>query len=217
MARDGFASRCYRGAATVDGYVQDRFMMDFQGDYLRVVSHDWNDGGHIFVSMLQADRAARTLKFAGTPLDLGGIGQLTAARFAEDRVYLVHQVRVDLLDVVDLSNPESPVRLSSLEIPGWLEHIEVRGDRPRQADVGPRPQRDVQIRLLGGLRATRIDDDELRASLARARGPTSAGPRGRHSAAGHHRIPPGDGDPSARGARPRARCAVGTARRAGTR
>lgn len=116
------------GAVHVDGYVQDRFMMDFAGDHLRVVTHDWEDGGKITVWTLKADRAARTLKFDGQ-LQLGNIGQLTAARFSAERAYLVHMQRVDPLDVVDLSNPSSPVRLSSLEIPGWLEHIEVVGDR----------------------------------------------------------------------------------------
>ena len=116
------------GSVHVDGYVQDRFMMDFSGDHLRVVTHEWEDQGTITVWTLIADRAARTLKFDGR-LELGSIGSLTAARFSDDRAYLVHMQRVDPLDVVDLSNPSSPVRLSSLVIPGWLEHIEVHGDR----------------------------------------------------------------------------------------
>jgi len=116
------------GGVHVDGYVQDRFMMDFAGDHLRVVTHEWEDGGTISVWTLKADRAARTLKFDGR-LELGNIGQLTAARFSAERAYLVHMQRVDPLDVIDLANPSSPVRLSSLEIPGWLEHIEVQGDR----------------------------------------------------------------------------------------
>lgn len=116
------------GSVQLDGYVQDRFMMDFTGDHLRVVTHEWEDQGTVTVWTLVADRSARTLKFDGR-LELGNVGQLTAARFSDDRAYLVHVQRVDPLDVVDLSNPTSPVRLSSLVIPGWLEHIEVHGDR----------------------------------------------------------------------------------------
>ncbi|MBI2894585.1 MAG: beta-propeller domain-containing protein [Deltaproteobacteria bacterium] len=113
------------GEVTVEGYIRDRFMMSFAGDHLRVVSNDWQDGGHIFVDTFDATHA---LSHSGH-LDLGGIGQLTAARFGDDVAYLVHQVRIDPLDVIDLSNPSSPIRLSSLEIPGWLEHVEIRGNR----------------------------------------------------------------------------------------
>lgn len=95
------------GEIQVEGQVQDRFMMDFAGDHLRVVSHDWQDQGHIYVDTFDVTRA---MAHTGH-LDLGGIGRLTAARFSSDRVYLVHIRWIDPLDVVDLSNPASPERL----------------------------------------------------------------------------------------------------------
>lgn len=114
------------GELAVEGMIQDRFMMDYADGTLRVVGHSWDDGGHIFV------QTAALQNGAFSPLgklDLGGIGQLTAARFDGERVYLVHQVRVDPLDVVDLSNPSTPVLVDRIEIPGWLEHLEVRDGR----------------------------------------------------------------------------------------
>ena len=44
--------------------------------------------------------------------------------------------------------------------------LEIGGHRPREDDVGPGPERDVQIGLLGDLRAPRVDDDELGAPAA---------------------------------------------------
>jgi hypothetical protein len=110
----------------VEGFVQDRFMMDYAGGHLRIVSHKWDDGGHILVTTyaLAGTELAETGK-----LDLGQIGQLTAARFDGGRVYLVHQVQIDPLDVVDLTDPKAPKLLDRIEIPGWLEHLEVRQNR----------------------------------------------------------------------------------------
>lgn len=129
------------GEVEVEGTVQDRFMLDFADGHLRVVSHDWQDQGHIYVDTFDAGHA---MAHRGH-LDLGGIGQLTAARFAEDRAYLVHLQRVDPLDVIDLQNPASPIRLSSLEIPGWLERLEIRGNTVVgigfDAPGGPAPAR----------------------------------------------------------------------------
>ena len=113
---------------TLDGYVQDRFMMDYSDGHLRVVSHKWNEGGHIFVDTFSLDASNTQLTKVGH-LDLAEIGSLTAARFDGTRVYLVHMVRVDPLDVVDLSDPANPELLDRIEIPGWLEHLEVRDGR----------------------------------------------------------------------------------------
>jgi hypothetical protein len=57
------------------------------------------------------------------------VGQLLATKYDGDKAYIVHIERVDPLDVIDLSDPAKPVRLSSLEIPGWLDNLEIQGDR----------------------------------------------------------------------------------------
>jgi hypothetical protein len=51
-----------------------------------------------------------------------------ATRFAGERAYTIHLPRtIDPLDVIDLSDPDSPRLTDILEIPGWVEHMEVYG------------------------------------------------------------------------------------------
>ncbi|MBI4511487.1 MAG: beta-propeller domain-containing protein [Deltaproteobacteria bacterium] len=115
------------GEFEVPGYLQDRFQMNYARGILRVVTHHWENSGTIFVKTLGVSRAAN-LREVGS-LELPGVGQLLATKFDGNKAYLVHIVRIDPLDVIDLSDPAKPTRLSSLEIPGWLEHLEIRQDR----------------------------------------------------------------------------------------
>ena len=103
-------------------------MLDYTDGHLRVISHKWNQGGHILVDTFALDASTTTLTKVGH-LDLNDIGRLTAARFDGTRVYLVHMVNVDPLDVVDLADPANPTLLDRIDIPGWLEHLEVRDSR----------------------------------------------------------------------------------------
>lgn len=116
-------------AVTVPGYLQDRFSMnmDAASGVLRVVSHAWDGSGTIHVKTFSVANATRPTPLGS--LALPNIGTLLATKFDGAKAYLVHQVRIDPLDVIDLSNPAQPTRLSSLVIPGWLQDLEVRGDR----------------------------------------------------------------------------------------
>lgn len=119
-------------AATVevDGYLRHKFDMDFRGGRLRVVSHDWSwnpeEGSSGDIHITTYDAANMMTK--GDQLDLVGVGSLEAARFADDRVYVVHVQRIDPIEIVDLSNPAELKSIGELEIPGWLEHLEIRGE-----------------------------------------------------------------------------------------
>jgi hypothetical protein len=109
----------------VPGQVFDRFQMNMDTDtaVFRVVSNHWSNGS-IFVhtfSMPQGEGLGK--------LELPNVGQLLATKYDGDKAYIVHIQRIDPLDVIDLSNPAEPTRLSTLEIPGWLENLEIRGDR----------------------------------------------------------------------------------------
>lgn len=126
--RDAYGHMHVGNEVELPGYVQDKFMLDFTDSYLRVVSHEWNDGGHILVDTFSLNAESTTLSHVGH-LDLEDIGRLTAARFDGTRVYLVHMVQVDPLDVVDLQDPSAPKLLDRIEIPGWLEHLEVQNSR----------------------------------------------------------------------------------------
>jgi hypothetical protein len=112
---------------SIPGLLHDKHHLSFHNGVLRAVTHHWDGGGTIFVKTLSvgADNTARELG----SLTLPNIGSLLATRFDGPKAYLVHMVRIDPLDVIDLSDPAKPVRLSSLEIPGWLEDMEIRGDK----------------------------------------------------------------------------------------
>jgi len=114
------------GEIDIPGSIQDRFQMNYRNGYLRAVTHHWDNQGTVFVKTVQVTPTGLTP--AGS-LELPGVGQLLATKYDGDKVYFVHIVRIDPLDVVDLSNPRQPVRQSSLVIPGWLEHLEIRGNR----------------------------------------------------------------------------------------
>jgi hypothetical protein len=55
--------------------------------------------------------------------------QLMSVRFDGPRAYAVTFERTDPLFVLDLSDPAAPEQRGELEIPGWLYHMEPRGDR----------------------------------------------------------------------------------------
>ncbi|MBI3071658.1 MAG: beta-propeller domain-containing protein [Deltaproteobacteria bacterium] len=111
-----------------DGWVMDRWSMDRYGDTFRLITTDqWSSG-------LQT---LRTFKFVNrdTIQPLGkleintGNERLTAARFDRDRGYLVTAQNYDPLWTVDLADPARPTLKGQLEMPGFLMHIEPRGDR----------------------------------------------------------------------------------------
>jgi hypothetical protein len=55
-------------------------------------------------------------------------GNLMATRFSGNRGYTIHLPEsIDPLDVMDLSDPSDPKLTDVLEIPGWVEHLEVSG------------------------------------------------------------------------------------------
>ncbi|PIE05497.1 MAG: hypothetical protein CSA75_04440, partial [Sorangium cellulosum] len=77
--------------------------------------------------------------FTVTPTALTPLGSLTmslprpedlrSVRFDGTRAYAVTFEQVDPLFTIDLSDPANPVQRGMLEIPGWLHHMEPRGDR----------------------------------------------------------------------------------------
>ncbi len=123
-----------RGSVTVDGYLRDRFQMDHYKGMFRVVTQE-----HPAREM--SDRfPSSTLRVidARDPDDMEEIsslliddeGNLMATRFAGERAYTIHLPEaMDPLDVIDLRDPADPRLTDVLEIPGWVEHLEVIGER----------------------------------------------------------------------------------------
>ncbi|MGA1821177.1 MAG: beta-propeller domain-containing protein [Thermoplasmatota archaeon] len=115
-----------RGDTTVTGYLADRYQMDhYQGSF-RIVTQEWAEPLPISTLRVVDCRDPDRMSEIGS-LKIDDAGSLMATRFAGDRAYTIHlPYSVDPLDVIDLSDPRNPKLTYVLEIPGWIEHMEVR-------------------------------------------------------------------------------------------
>jgi len=117
-----------RDTVFVPGYLRDRFALDWFQDSFRIVTHFWDGIGHSELRTFDTTNAD-DIQAQGT-LRIEDAGRLMATRFAGDRAYTIHLPQaVDPLDVIDLSDPTNPTLEAILEIPGWVNHLEVRGSR----------------------------------------------------------------------------------------
>ncbi len=121
-----------RGSIKVPGFLGDRFQMDHYKGTFRVVTQQWPSSDRwsefpmstlYIVDCSDPDNMARQ----GSLL-IDDEGNLMATRFAGDRGYTIHLPEsIDPLDVLDLTDPSDPKLTDVLEIPGWVEHLEVNG------------------------------------------------------------------------------------------
>ncbi|MCU0799472.1 MAG: beta-propeller domain-containing protein, partial [Candidatus Thermoplasmatota archaeon] len=121
-----------RGSIKVPGFLGDRYQMDHYKSTFRVVTQKWPSQDRwsefpmstlYIVDCSDPDNMARQ----GSLL-IDDEGNLMATRFAGDRGYTIHLPEsIDPLDVLDLTDPADPKLTDVLEIPGWVEHLEVNG------------------------------------------------------------------------------------------
>jgi hypothetical protein len=125
--RDPNGAMTLGGRLAVPGYVWNKFQLHADKGVLRVVTHQWQNGGTAWVTTVGVN-PDRSLRQLGS-LELPGIGTLSATRNDGDRVYLVHAQWIDPLDVIDVTNPEKPTLLSRLEFPEIVSQLVIAGDR----------------------------------------------------------------------------------------
>jgi hypothetical protein len=116
----------------VAGPIQSRWQMDeFEGVF-RVISQPGGWGA-------QLPPVLETFEVSSS-YDIERVGYLTvslarenevlqSARFDGARAYAITAEQVDPLITFDLSDPFEPLQLGELEMPGWVYHLEPRGDR----------------------------------------------------------------------------------------
>ncbi len=118
---------------TVKGQITSRWQMDELDGVLRVISQPWQwwNGSvppaletYTVTSSQQIDKLAH-LDFV-LPDDRE---TLRSVRFDGTRGYAVTAVQEDPLFTFDLSDPAAPKQLGELHMPGFLYHMEPRGDR----------------------------------------------------------------------------------------
>jgi hypothetical protein len=129
------AGHMTKGAhVTVPGPIQSRWQMDeFQG-YLRVVSQvgvltQANGTKYPDIDTFRIDSSTALVRVGHTSMDLPRQEALKTVRFDGARAYAITFAETDPLFTIDLSNPASPAQKGELVIPGWVYHLEPRGNR----------------------------------------------------------------------------------------
>ena len=110
-----------RGSISLEGWVGDQEKLHIGAGTLRVVTHDFVDGGlsRLFmISLADLDHPTLTGE-----LDLARGEQTFATRFADDVAYLVTFQQVDPLWVIDLRDAAHPKVAGHLVVPGWSTHL----------------------------------------------------------------------------------------------
>ncbi|HTV22905.1 MAG TPA: beta-propeller domain-containing protein [Polyangiaceae bacterium] len=116
----------------VAGPIQSRWQMDEFDGVFRVISQPGGWGA-------QLPPVLETFEVLSSD-DVARVGYLTvslprenevlqSARFDGTRGYAITAEQVDPLLTFDLSDPLEPVQLGELTMPGWVYHLEPRGDR----------------------------------------------------------------------------------------
>ncbi|MGA1793212.1 MAG: beta-propeller domain-containing protein [Thermoplasmatota archaeon] len=142
-----------RGTITIDGYLRDRYQMDHYKGMFRVVTQEnptWEGEGDRFPSSTLYIVDCRDPDEMEVIADLliDDEGNLMATRFEGDRGYTIHLPEaIDPLDVLDLSDPDDPRLTDILEIPGWVEHMEVIGYNIIAVGVDNENERKVALYL----------------------------------------------------------------------
>ncbi len=116
----------------VAGQINSRWQMDEHEGVLRVVSQPlwWTDADGVpSVETFEVQSADELVALGSTQLVLPRPETLMAVRFDGDRGYAITFERTDPLFTIDLSDPANPTQAGELEMPGWVYHMEPRGDR----------------------------------------------------------------------------------------
>lgn len=119
-------------SVSASGQISSRWQMDeFQG-VLRVVSQIprwWQNQTKPMVQTFRVDSAQRLTALGSTELRIPPNEVLNSARFDGPRGYAITSERTDPLFTIDLSDPANPRQVGELVMPGWVYHMEPRGDR----------------------------------------------------------------------------------------
>jgi hypothetical protein len=112
----------------VTGSVFSRWQMDEYEGTLRVISQlGWEDNPLIETFTIESSQSIVPLGSGSLQLPMPE--SLRSVRFDGVRAYAITAEQTDPLFTIDLSDPALPHQKGELEIPGWVYHMETRGDR----------------------------------------------------------------------------------------
>lgn len=113
----------------VAGQINSRWQMDEYAGVLRVVSQGWSTTINPKVQTFTVASSSQITPLGQTDLVLPKPESLRSVRFDGTRGYAITAERRDPLFTIDLSTPATPKQVGALEMPGWVFHMEPRGDR----------------------------------------------------------------------------------------
>lgn len=118
----------------VHGQILSRWQMDERDGVLRVVSQRdtarlRNGSGEPMVETFQLAAGAPPERLGSTSLHLKQQEGLKSVRFDGERAYAITFRNTDPLFTIDLADPHAPAQKAELKVPGFVHHIEPRGDR----------------------------------------------------------------------------------------
>jgi uncharacterized secreted protein with C-terminal beta-propeller domain len=116
----------------IAGQIQSRWQMDEFDGVLRVISQPggWGSSTPPVLETFRVDDANDISRLARLSIQLPKPNEvLQSARFDGARAYAITAERVDPLFTFDLSDPANPRQVGELEMPGFVYHMEPRGDR----------------------------------------------------------------------------------------
>lgn len=118
-------------AVEAKGQIESRWQMDEKDGVLRVVSQPgiWWSNAMPAVQTFSVLSSNNIQPLGYTELQLPKPETLRAVRFDGPRAYAITAEQTDPLFTIDLTDPALPKQMGELEIPGWIYHIEPRGDR----------------------------------------------------------------------------------------
>ncbi|HOU90190.1 MAG TPA: beta-propeller domain-containing protein, partial [Polyangiaceae bacterium] len=115
----------------VAGQIDNRWQMDEYDGVLRVISQPstWNNLPAPVVETFAIASSQELTPLGSLTMALPAAEALQSVRFDGARAFAVTFEQTDPLFTFDLSDPARPVQVGELEIPGFLYHMEPRGDR----------------------------------------------------------------------------------------
>lgn len=148
-------------SVSVQGSVFSRWQMNEYQGVLRVISQP----GWTLDPVIETFEVVSAQEF--TPLGQGTLTMpmpesLRSVRYDGDRAYAITAEQTDPLFTIDLSDPANPQQIGELEIPGWVYHMEPRGDRVLALGFDPAHQ-------AGSLNVSLFDVSDFAAPMLRRR------------------------------------------------
>ena len=113
----------------IAGAIDSRWQMDEHDGVFRVISQPGWSVAAPTVETFRVVDAGHFTPLGALQMTLPRPESLQSVRFDGERAYAVTFEQTDPLFTIDLSDPANPRQRGALEIPGWLEYMEPRGDR----------------------------------------------------------------------------------------